>query len=136
MVESFKEIPFSDAKNYEELDVMIRKHLGIGFSECQQSLSESLMARAEELAEEIPSVAPYNNYDKFTEDKIVIANFLREEAHKPENWEIQFVESKKDSELIEFIFFNKAVDEGDILKGFVFVGLSGTIRHSFAQVNV
>ena len=117
------------------MDKLIREHLGIGFSECAQALSDSLTERAEELAEETINLAPYGDYDKITEDKEVIAKFFKEEAVKVENWEIQFVEIRKATDqLMEMVFFNKAVDDGDILKGFVFVGISGKIRHAFVQV--
>jgi len=101
-----------------------------------RALSDSLLERIEELAEELMNIAPYGDYSKLMEEKDGITKFLQDEASKPENWKIQFIEAKKEKDqLIEFVFFNKSVDDGDILKGFVFVGLSGKIRHAFAQVN-
>lgn len=136
MIKNLTDIPLKDSKSPEEMDKMLREHLGIGFSECAQALSESLMSRADELMVDMINLAPYGDYDKMTEDPIVILNFLKEEAAKPENWEIQFVEIKKtQDQLMELVFFNKAVDDGDLLKGFVFVGLSGKIRHAFAQIH-
>ncbi len=136
MVESFKDLLPEEAKTPEEIDKVLQEKLGIGLSEMSKALSDSVLERAEEFAEELMNIAPYGDYSKLTEDPEVIIKFLKEEASKPENWKIQFIEAKKEKDqLIEFVFFNKAVDDGDILKGFVFVGLSGKIRHAFAQVN-
>jgi hypothetical protein len=136
MVESFKEISFAECKKPEDFEKVLQDKLGIGFAECTQALSTSLQERAEEVAQDLPSMAPHGDYDKLTEDQAEIAKFLKEEASKPEHWEIDFIEvrSEKD-QLMELIFINKAVDDGDILKGFVFIGLSGKIRHAFAQVH-
>lgn len=135
MVDKLADIPLKDCKTIEEMDETLRKHLGIGFAECAQVLSDAVAERAEELVEDMLNMAPYGDYDKITEDKAVMLAFLKEEATKPENWEIQFMDAKKDSQLMELVFFNKSVDDGDILKGFVFIGLSGKIRHAFPQVS-
>lgn len=124
------------AKKTEEIDDILRKHLTIGFSECAEALGQFLLERGEECLEDMINLAPYGDYSKLTEDKEVMLRFLKEEAVKPENWEIQLVEvKKKGDQLIEILFFNKAVDDGDILKGFVFVGASGKIRHAFVQAH-
>jgi len=136
MVESFKDLLPEEVKTPEEIDKVLQEKLGIGLSEMARALSDSLLERIEELAEELMNIAPYGDYSKLMEEKDGITKFLQDEASKPENWKIQFIEAKKEKDqLIEFVFFNKSVDDGDILKGFVFVGLSGKIRHAFAQVN-
>lgn len=124
------------SKKFEELDAILRKHLTIGFAECAEALGKFLLERGEECLEDMINLAPYGNYDQLTEDKEVMLKFLQEEAIKPENWIIQMVEvKKKGDQLIEILFFNKAVDDGDILKGFIFVGVSGKIRHAFVQAH-
>ena len=136
MVESFKEILAGEYKEIEELDKVFQEKLNLSFADCTQALCDSLKQRAEELTEDLPSVAPYGDYGKLTEDPAVITKFLQDEASKPENWKIEFVEVKKaNDQLMEMVFSNKAIDDGDVLKGFVFVGLSGKIRHAFAQVH-
>ncbi len=136
MVESFKEIPFDEAKGVEDIDKLLQQHLNISVRECAEALSAALKERAEEFVEELTTVAPYGAYDKLMEDPEAIATFLREDASKPENWTLEFLEYKKEKDqLIELIFSNEAVDDGDNLKGFVFVGLSGKIRHAFPQVH-
>jgi hypothetical protein len=137
-MENFKEVfeEFRKTKEPEDLDRILKEKLGIGFAECQQALCDSLQERAEEMSQDMTTMAPHGDYGKLMEDAESIAKFLREEASKPEHWKIEFIELRKESDqLMEMIFFNKAVDDGDLLKGFVFVGLSGKIRHAFAQVN-
>jgi hypothetical protein len=135
-MDSFKDLLPEDYKSIDDLDAVFKDKLGISFAECAEALSESLKQRAEELVEDLPSMAPYGDYGELTEDPEVITKFLRDEAAKPENWKIYFIEVKKDKDqLIELTFHNKAVDDGDVLKGFVFIGLSGKIRHAFAQVH-
>lgn len=120
----------------EDLNKLLKEKLGIGFEECAQALCKSLKERASEIVEDLPSLAPYGDYSKMTETPEEIIRFLQDEASKVENWKISFIEmKKKNDQLIEFIFDNIAVDDGDVLKGFVFVGLSGNIRHSFCQAH-
>jgi len=135
LAKSMKDIPLKDLKAPEDVDKAIKEHIGIGFAECAQALSNSLAERAEELLEDIVNVAPYGNYEKVMEDQGEILAFLKEESVKTENWGINFIEVKS-AQLMELVFTNKSVDDGDILKGFVFVGLSGKIRHAFCQVHV
>lgn len=135
MVTNLKDIPIGEAKTVEDLDKVFQEHLGIGFAECTAALSESLQERADELLDDIINIAPYGDYDKVTEDKEVILKFLREESVKSENWSIEFIDTPKEGQLLELVFFNKSVDDGDVLKGFVFLGLSGKIRHAFVQIS-
>lgn len=136
MVESFKDVDFSEAKGSEEIDKIMQEKLGCSLAECAGALCDSLQRRAEEIAEEMTTLAPNGEYDKLIEEPEAILEFLRREAAKPENWVLEFIEVKKEKDqLMELVFFNKAVDDGESLKGFVFVGLSGKIRHAFPQVN-
>lgn len=135
MVESFNEISFEECKESADYEKVLNEKLGITFAECYQALNESLQARAAEIAEDLPTMAPNGDYGQLMEDAESIAKFLREEAAKPENWKIEYIEVRKATDqLMELVFVNTTIDEGDILKGFVFVGLSGKIRHAFTQV--
>lgn len=138
MAESFKEILVSmqEIKEVEKIDQTLREKIGIGFSECTQALSDSLIKRMEEVVNDLPSLAPLGNYEGLIEDKEVMAKFLLEEAAKPEHWKFEIMSIRKEGDqLLELMFLNDAVDDGDILKGFVFLGISGKIRHAFAQVH-
>jgi hypothetical protein len=136
MIEKFADIPFGESNKAEDMDNLLQKHLGIGFAQCAEALSASLKERADELLEDLIYIAPYGKFETIIEDKEKILQFLQEEAIKPENWKFQFIEVKKEKDtLMELVFFNDAVDDGDILKGFVFLGFSGNIRHCFTQVH-
>jgi hypothetical protein len=125
-----------EAKTPEDLDKALREHTGTGATECAAALTFALKERVDEILEDLPYVSPHGDYGKMMEDKDLIRDFLLNEAAKDENWELQFLEIRKDSDsLMELVFFNKAVDDGDTLKGFVFLGFSGKIRHVFPQVN-
>jgi len=135
-MESFKDLVGEDAKTPEDIDKKVQEKLGIGLREMAGALCDALQRRAEEVGTDCYSIAPYGDYGKLIEDPEQIVKFLREEAAKVENWKLDFLEvKKKDDKLIEFVFINSAVDDGDVLKGFVFVGFSGNIRHAFAQVH-
>lgn len=135
MADKFKDIPFDDAKKPEDVDKLLQEHLGISVQQCTEALATSLQERGDEYVEELISVAPHGNYEKLIEDPAAIAKFLKEEAYKSEHWKLELlgVRSEKD-QLVELIFLNTAIDDGDTLKGYVFVGLSGNIRHVFPQV--
>lgn len=133
MIKKFEELNFEKIKSNEEMDKFLKDNLGIGLFECANALSQDLLVKAKEIAQDMPNLVPYNDYERLLEDKGSITQFLLQEAFKEENWLIQFIEVK--DQLLELVFFNKAVDEGDLLKGFVFVGLTGKIKHSFVQVN-
>ena len=136
MIESFRDLSFEGCKTSEDVDKKLQESIGLTLKECQEALSNCLLIRAEEVLPELPSVAPYGDYDKLMEDPETIQNFLETEAYKPENWDVEFFYHRKEQDkLAEFVFYNKAVDDGDVLKGFVFVGLSGKIRHAFAQAH-
>jgi len=129
------DLPLTDCESSEEVDTLLQKELNFTLKQCSEALSKSLMEKAEELVPEMMNLAPNGDYSKMTEDPQEIMFFLKEEAVKLENWKLQFIDIKKDSQLMELVFFNTSVDDGDSVKGFVFVGASGKIRHAFVQVN-
>lgn len=121
----------------EKIDVALQEKLGVGLENLRNALCESIKTRAEELALDLPNIAPYNDYGKLLEDNDGMAIFLRDDASKLENWLLNAIqEDSKNKTLIKFLFLNKAVDDGHVLEGLVFVSKSGVIRHAFAQVDV
>lgn len=126
----------NETKDNEEVDQLLRTQTGTGFSECQTALTAALKERVDEIVEDLPYLSPHGDYSKMMEDRDLIRDFLLNEAAKDEHWKIHFLEMRKKSDtLIELVFFNTAVDDGDSLKGLVFLGMSGKIRHCFPQVN-
>lgn len=121
----------------EKIDAVLQEKLGVGLENLRNALCESIKTRAEELALDLPNIAPYNDYGKLLEDNDSMATFLRDEASKLENWLLNSLQDdSKNKTLIKFLFLNKAVDDGHVLEGLVFVSKSGVIRHAFAQVDV
>jgi hypothetical protein len=134
MPENFDKITKTQFKTKEEFEATLKEELNLSIDDCTLALSKSLSSRAEELVEDLPNMAPFGNYSKMTEDPKVIVEFLKEEAHKQKNWVIDFAYTRnKDDKLLEIIFNNKAIDDGDNVKGYLYVGLSGIIRHAFVQ---
>jgi len=114
----------------------MRTKLGITNEVMQEALSNSLIARAEEITLDIPNIAPYGDYDKLIENNDEITEFLKTEAHKPNNWESYGFSCKDmltDKALVLFHFWNTSVDQGDTLEGTVFVSKYGKIKHVFPQ---
>jgi hypothetical protein len=147
MIDSIKDLGLDEAlEDYENLkdgelderiDNILKEKLGLGLENLKTSLHESVKKRAEELALDLPNIAPYNDYGKMLEDNDSMATFLRDEAAKLENWLLfSIADDQKNQTLIKFLFLNKAVDDGRVLQGLVFVSKSGVIRHSFAQVDL
>lgn len=130
-----KFLGLDDDDTAETIAVKVQEKLGTSLGTMQEALSKSLAERAEEMTLEMPNIAPMGDYDKLIEDNDGMAEFLKTEAHKSEHWklyEIKVSDVKKD--LLSFVFANMAVDDGDSLKGFVFVSKTGKIKHVFPQV--
>lgn len=147
MIDSIKDLGLDEIlKDFDKLEVheieekinaTLQEKLGVGLENLRNSLCESIKTRAEELALDLPNIAPYNDYGKLLEDNDGMATFLRDEASKLENWLLNVIqEDNKNKTLIKFLFLNKAVDDGHVLEGLVFVSKSGVIRHAFAQVDL
>lgn len=127
---------FNECKKPEDMDKVLREHTGTGFAECKAALTAALTERVDEMLEDLPYCSPHGDYSKMMEDRDLIREFLLNEAAKDEHWEFSFLEMRKKTDtLIELVFVNTAVDDGDVLKGFIFLGLSGKIRHCFPQIN-
>jgi hypothetical protein len=124
----------TEEDNAEAVGKKIEAKIGIAISVMQEALSKATMERAEELTLEIPNIAPLGDYEKLIEDNDGMAQFLKMEGHKPEHWKLYGIKgSDLQKELISFVFTNLGVDQGDTLKGFVFVTKTGKIKHAFPQ---
>jgi hypothetical protein len=114
----------------------IQQKFGTTVLQMQEALSKSVQTRAEELTLNFVNIAPMGNYEKLLEDNDSMSEFLKTEAHKPEHWKLEVIEvSDINKELLNFIFYNKAVDDGTNFRGFVFVTKSGKIKHAFANLD-
>lgn len=130
-VKSFEEIDLKAAKTREEVFEILMKELKIPLETMQNSISEYIKSNSDNLARHFVNIAPYQNFDQLLEDHEEMNKFVADEASKPENWVIVRARPKTNS-LMEFTFDCRAVD--DPFRAYVIVGLSGKIRHTFAQV--
>jgi len=144
MIESVKDLGLEEAvKDLKDeevegvVDSLLQEKMGIGLEALRAKLEESLKNRADELALDLPNIAPYNDYGKMMDDFGSMSEFLRDESSKPENWIIHSImDDAKNKALVKFTFVNKSVDDGHTLQGLVFVSKSGVVRHAFAQVDL
>ncbi len=144
-MQDFKELTFNIPKDekitYEEIEEVFNKELleklNISISELKQSISDKLYNKAEELTLELPNIVPYQNYEKVLEDNDSMAQFLKTEGIKLENWKLRDLrEAESGLKLFQFTFYSSCVDDGDVLSGHVFIDLKGKIKHSFVKVDI
>lgn len=136
-MEDLKTLDFSKLETIDQIEAYLQENVGVKFSDMKERLCSNVNEKAEELTHDFANIAPYGEYDKILEDNDSMAEFLRAEATKAENWTLHEVRVEKHAgqDMLECIFVNKAVDDGDSLEGYVFTGKSGAIRHSFVQGN-
>jgi hypothetical protein len=126
----------SQKENLDEffalLDSKLTEKLGVTLSNIKSAMSKSIIDRAEELALECPSIAPYENYKTLLEDNDSMAAFFKSDASKLENILLYTIDvDPKFPQLLKFAFVNKAVED---LKGTTYVSKSGVIRHNFPRI--
>lgn len=134
MIESIKDLELDDLdpKNDDfksKLDEKLKEKLNISVKEMQDVLSTSLISSSADIAGELNNIIAYNDYDKIIEDENDMVEFLKNEASKPENFWLYGIQ--EDNGLLKFHFINMAVDEGDVVNGFVFLSKGGKIKHYF-----
>lgn len=138
MIKSAKDLGLTGEEELSELDSIFQEKLNISFANMRALLRESLHDRASEIAAEFLVMTPYNNYDKLLEEQPHIANFLRNEASKDDNWEPNYIGLSRDPkmpDMLEVLFNNKAVDGGDALFGYIFLNYEGKVLHVFVQAD-
>lgn len=133
-MEDFKELDFKIDDTEEMVEAKLKEKLGTGLDVIKQSLTSFVLDKAEELTHQFVNIVPYGDYDKILEDNDSMADFLRTEASKPENWKLQWLETTKAAiPMLHFCFKNTSVDDGEGFTGNVYVGLNGKVKHAFAQ---
>lgn len=137
--DGFNLLKYFDIQDEDDADAVAQKveaKMGTSIQTMKERLSEWVLAHAEEMTLDLHNIAPLGDYEKLIEDNDGMADFLKTEAHKPEHWKLYGVRmSDVNKTLIQFVFANMAVDEGETMQGFVFSNKTGTIRHAFAQVD-
>ncbi len=136
MIESFESLGITGEEEVEQLDALFQEKLNISFADMKTALRESLHDHANEVASQFLVMTPNGDYSKLLEDQPKIANFLRNEASKNENWLPVYIGTSRDPKLpnmLEILFGNKAVDDGNAVMGYVFLNYSGKVLHLFVQ---
>lgn len=132
----FKDLNISSEDTTSEVEAKIKEKLGLEFSAMKEALSTFVKEKAEELSLEFNNIAPYGDYGELLEDNEKMVNFLKEEASLTKNWEIShFMQSDVDPSLLQFIFNNSSVDDGNSFQGHVFVSKNGKIKHAFVRLD-
>jgi predicted HTH domain antitoxin len=134
MIDKIEDFDFTEKQTLEEIAVIVKEKLGVSFPEMAELLSTYLDEKADEIAKNYVTVIPYGDYGKLLEGDVKIAHFFRTEATKPESWvpfKLYVSQDPKQPKMIEVAFDNIAVDEGDSIKGYVFISFAGVIRHAF-----
>lgn len=133
-MEDFKELDFLPEDTEETVEAKLKEKLGIGLADLKLSLTTYVINKAEELTHDFANITPYGDYEHILEDNDGMATFLKDEASKPDNWKLLWVQTTKAGvPMLQFCFSNTAVDEGEGFVGNVYLGLNGKIKHAFAQ---
>lgn len=136
MINDILDLELNEEDSMEILESKIKDKLGVDFDSMKNALSKFIKDNLKELSEDFINIVPYGDYGKMLEEKEEICNFLLDEVSKLENWKLYYLTpSDANPDLIQFVFKNGSVDEGDTFEGHVFVSKSGKIRHAFTQVN-
>ena len=136
MINDISDLDLKEEDSIQVLEDKIKSKLGLSLPDMVSSLNKFIKDNLLEVCDDFVNIIPYGDYGNLIEDKESMAAFLVEEASKTDNWKLFYiVPSDSNPELIQFVFNNLSVDEGDVFQGHVFVSKSGKIRHSFTQVN-
>jgi hypothetical protein len=127
------ELDKKDEQYWEKVNSIIKENLGLDVNEIKQVLCNNVKERAQELAVDLPNLAPYNDYSKMLENNDDMTQFIQTDVSKVENWILYQIEDDlKNNKLLKFTFKSTAVDDGETVSGLVFISKAGKIRHAFA----
>jgi hypothetical protein len=119
-----------------KIDEILKEKLNLGLDDIKKPLIEYLVSHAEALSLELPNIVPFGNYEKILEDNDGMAQFLKTDAANSKYWVIYGIsDDDKFPQLVRFVFLCTAIDDGNSLKGTVFVSKTGVVRHAFVQPN-
>lgn len=136
MINDIADLNLSQEDSLEVISSKLKEKLEIDLDTITQALSSFVRDNSNELANDFVNIIPYGDYGNILEDNEFMSNFLKEEASKIDNWTLYSIsQSDVNPELIQFIFSNKSVDDGDVFEGHVFLSKHGKIKHVFTQVN-
>lgn len=132
----FKDLDKDDPDFWNKIDLKLKEKLNLGLDDIKASITTYVSSHAEDLALQLPNIAPNGDYGKLLEDNDDMSDFLKKETAQPENWILNTIsEHDQHKSLISFEFLTKTVDDGKTLRGLSFVSKAGIIRHAFVSVN-
>jgi len=127
------ELNLTDGVSEDVWDRQIQEKLYVSLDNMKNEIINWVRDNTMSLAEQFKYVVAFGDYDRFFDEKQLIQGFFAEEASKIENWIISGAKLDLKLNLIKFAFSCKAIDEGDSLKGYVYVSENGKVKHAFAQ---
>lgn len=134
MIDKFEDLELEQLDNLDLVQTEVEKKLGLTITSMKEALQAWVTTNADELAKEFTNIAPLGDYTKMMEEPGKMSEFLKTEASKLEHWQLTAIyKTDEKSSLLTFNFSNDAVDDGDLLQGFVYVSFQGKIKHAFAQ---
>ena len=138
MIDSIQDLGITGAEEMNQIDDCLHDKLGISLADMTCLLQTCLQERAKEIADEFLVMMCYGDYGKILEDQSKMAHFLQHQASEPDNWKLMAIGESQDPkmpDMIEVVFANMAVDEGESVEGYVFLNYAGKVLHVFVQGN-
>lgn len=137
-MESFEDLNFTKDETLETILPKIQEKMGITPEDLKVSVLNSVSKRYEEIAQDFPNLAPYNKYKEMLTEKSDMAEFIKNECVKPENWKLFQIKLTKlgETDMLQFTFDCTAMDEENPLKGHVFVNKNSKVKYSFAKYSM
>ena len=129
-IKSIKDIKEYNKALLEKTDVFLKEKLDTSLEQLKAILCEAMKEKAEESVKDLVNIVCFGDYDKIIEDPVEMANFLKEEATKPDNWQFSRL-SSTDEEFIRIKFISTVVDDGDYFLGYIFLNKEGQVKHVF-----
>lgn len=138
IMKKITDLKFTDEQTEEERSALIFDFIKSEFNLQREDLITGLatyvQSNAEKLSMNMMNIAPHGNYSKMLHNDDDMAQFLKTEAHEDKNWKLSMISPEHKLNLLRFEFSNKAVDDGESLKGMVYVSYQGKVKHAFAQI--
>ncbi len=140
LMKKIHELPFTDEQTEEERQAMIfgfiRDEFNLQPEDLTTRLSSYVQEKAENLTLDMMNIAPHGDYSKMLHNEDDMAQFLKSDAHEGKNWKLSMISPEHKLNLLKFEFANTAVDDGESLKGMVYVSYQGKVKHAFAQTEL
>lgn len=132
-------IIFSPGDTPEQVEAKIEETWEIKFADLRKTLETLTKEIAGKLAEGMITMAPFQDYANLLEEPEAITTFITNEGSLAKNWELGVVEETDTrlvaEPLLQLIFNNVAVDEPGTLKGFIYLSMSGKVKHAFVRAD-